>query len=408
MSRREQWKVDAQARELGEARELGAYRHGYESGNHGLTQQGWGGFLIGLGLLAGIPFGAQASGHAQAALFGVVGVMVAVGVVLIRTAPREKADWIFLYADGIAQVLEGQPPRVVPWAMLDHVSSTYSPGTEDTDPSLKTIRVAGLDGTVITADASRCNGIGQLDRNIGQVVAGMRLPAALAQYHSGTPVLFGDVSVSPDGIGSAGGGAWTPWRDIRSIRLSPYLIDLQTRARIKDRQIGLAGVPDSCVAILLIQELTSQLGIRQKGSPAAVPLSLRPAGERSTAALTAILSEADVSTVLGWPMEAVTRPVGRGPAGQVLRGGGVTLSLTLRNEGAYSAIDRAAARRLGRALPGLGDEAWLIKGDHTILMRVGRSTVKLTLTDSPPSGRAALLIPLAHIVAARLAAPRGG
>jgi hypothetical protein len=86
----------------------------------------------------------------------------------------------------------------------------------------------------------------------------------------------------------------------------------------------------------------------------------------------------------------------------------VTLSLTLRNEGAYSAIDRAAARRLGRALPGLGDEAWLIKGDHTILMRVGRSTVKLTLTDSPPSGRAALLIPLAHIVAARLAAPRGG
>ena len=267
MSRREQWKVDAQARELGEARELGAYRHGYESGNHGLTQQGWGGFLIGLGLLAGIPFGAQASGHAQAALFGVVGVMVAVGVVLIRTAPREKADWIFLYAGGIAQVLEGQPPRVVPWAMLDHVSSTYSRGTEDTDPSLKTIRVAGLDGT------------------------GMRLPAALAQYHSGTPVLFGDVSVSPDGIGSAGGGAWTPWRDIRSIRLSPYLIDLQTRARIKDRQIGLAGVPDSCVAILLIQELTSQLGIRQKGSPAAVPLSLRPAGERSTAALTAILSE---------------------------------------------------------------------------------------------------------------------
>jgi hypothetical protein len=92
MSRREQWKVDAQARELGEARELGAYRHGYESGNHGLTQRGWGGFLIGLGLLAGIPFGAQASGHAQAALFGVVGVMVAVGVVLIRTAPWEKAD----------------------------------------------------------------------------------------------------------------------------------------------------------------------------------------------------------------------------------------------------------------------------------------------------------------------------
>jgi hypothetical protein len=82
----------------------------------------------------------------------------------------------------------------------------------------------------------------------------------------------------------------------------------------------------------------------------------------------------------------------------------VTLSLTLRNEGTYSAIDRAAARRLGRALPGIGDEAWLIKGDHTIILRVGRSTVKLSLTDLPPSARADLLIPLAHIVAARLAA----
>jgi hypothetical protein len=71
----------------------------------------------------------------------------------------------------------------------------------------------------------------------------------------------------------------------------------------------------------------------------------------------------------------------------------------------YSAIDRAAARRLGRALPGIGDEAWLIKGDHTVIMRVGRSTAKLTLTEVPPSARADLLIALAHIVAARLTTP---
>ena len=268
--------------------------------------------------------------------------------------------------------------------------------------------MTGVDGTVITAEASRCHGIGQLDRDIGQVVAEMRLPAALAQYRSGTPVLFGGLSVSADGIAPAGGGARTPWRDIRSVRLAPYLIELQTRARVQDQRIGLDGVPDACVAILLIQELASQLGIRQKGSPASGPLALPPAGGRSTGAWPAILSEAEVSTVLGWPMEAVSSPVTGGPGGQVFRGGGVTLSLTLRDEGIYSAIDRRAARRLGRALPGLGDEAWLIKGDHTILMRTGRSTVKLTLTDSPPSARAALLMPLAHIVAARLTAPPGG
>jgi hypothetical protein len=404
VSRREQWQVDAQARELGEARELGAYRQGYQSVHHGVTQKGWGGFLIGLGLLAGIPFASQASGQARAVLFGVAGGLIALGAVLIKTAPREKADWIFLYAGGIAQVSEGQAPRVVPWNRLDHVTNEYSPGTEDCDPSLETTRVTGVDGTVITAEASRCNGIGQLDREIGRMVAAMRLPAAIEQYRNGTPVVFGGLSVSPDGIASAGSAGWTAWQDIRSIRVSPYLIELKTSAGTKDQRIGLDGVPDSCVAILLIQDLTSQLGIRQKGSPAAVSPPPRPAGELSTAAGAAILSEADVSTVLGWPMEAVPGLAGGGAAAQAFRGGGVTLSLTLRNEGTYSAIDRAAARRLGRALPGIGDEAWLIKGDHTIILRVSRSTVKLSLTDLPPSARADLLIPLAHIVAARLTA----
>ena len=46
-------------------------------------------------------------------MFGVVGALIAVGAVLVKTAAREKVDWIFLYAGGIAQVITGQDaPRV--------------------------------------------------------------------------------------------------------------------------------------------------------------------------------------------------------------------------------------------------------------------------------------------------------
>lgn len=121
-----------------------------------------------------------------------------------------------------------------------------------------------------------------------------------------------------------------------------------------------------------------------------------------TAASTA-LSETDVGTALGWPVEAVA---GAGPGELAARfqGGGVTVSLALRK---FRAIDRAVARRQGRALPGLGDEAWLLKGDHVLIVRVGPTTMTLTLAALPPSARAAVLIPLARIAAARLTASPG-
>jgi hypothetical protein len=52
---REQWQVDAQARDLGQARELGAYRRSCRAAR-GSRRTGWGIFLIGLGLLPGLAF----------------------------------------------------------------------------------------------------------------------------------------------------------------------------------------------------------------------------------------------------------------------------------------------------------------------------------------------------------------
>jgi hypothetical protein len=199
---------------------------------------------------------------------GVAAAMIALGVALIKTAPREKVDWIFQYAGGVAQLVEGEAvPRVVRWGLLGHVLKEYSDDPDDTCPSLLAVHVSGVDGTVIMAGSTYGLGLGQLERYVEGVVVAMRLAAAIEQYHSGVPVLFGGLSVSQDEIAWAGGAKRAAWRDIRSLRVQPYQIDLDASAWKAGHKIWLNDVPDSCVAVLLIQEAAAWAGVRQKGSP---------------------------------------------------------------------------------------------------------------------------------------------
>ena len=162
--------------------------------------------------------------------------------------------------------------------------------------------------------------------------------------------------------------------------------------------IGLADVPDSCVAVQLIQEASARRGVRQKGPPAAVAAS---AADRVTVAGTAELSQAEVSEVLGWPVETVTGP-GTGGQAARFRGGGADLSLAIRKR---HAADRAISGLLGRAVPGIGEQAWLLSGDRTLVVLAGPATVRLDLHGLPRSARADVLIPLARLATARLVAP---
>jgi hypothetical protein len=397
---REQWQVDAQARDLGQARELGAYRRSCRAAR-GSRRTGWGIFLIGLGLLPGLAFAGAAQAAARVAVLGAAGVLVALGAALIKTAPREKADWIFLYEGGIAQVIEGEAaPRVIPWDLLGHVLKEYSAGSEDTEPRLSAVHVAGSDGTVITAGSGYGGAVGQLERDVDEVTVAMRLPAAIERYGTGAPVSFGGLSVSQDEIAWDGGAGRAAWRDIRSVRVRPYQIELNSSRWTTGQVIGLEGVPDSCVAAQLIQEAAARRGVRQKGTPAAVAAS---AADCVTVAGTAELSQAEVSEVLGWPVETVTGP-GTGGQGARFRGGGADLSLAIRKR---HAADRAVTRLFGRAVPGIGEQAWLLSGDRTLVVLAGPATVRLDLHGLPRSARADVLIPLARLAAARLVVPPG-
>src|SRR5262249_57997935 len=100
---------------------------------------------------------------------------------------------------------------------------------------------------------------------------------------------------------------------------------------------------------------------------------------------------------------AVGRPVGvRGiggrAAGAVYRGKGITVIITVA-DGLLSILT-GPARRRGRPLPGIGDEAWLLNRGRTVIFGAGGLTGKVTVDGSavrslPPDVLTRLAAPVA-------------
>jgi hypothetical protein len=117
----------------------------------------------------------------------------------------------------------------------------------------------------------------------------------------------------------------------------------------------------------------------------------------------ALLTAEEVTAAVGRPVEVTGFQIGI--LGGVYRGEDLTVSITVA-KGALGGLSSGPARRWGRAVPGIGDEAWLINGHHTVVFRVGEHTGKVTV-----SGAAACALPpdvlprLATIIVGRLTGP---
>lgn len=411
LSLREQKKIDQWANEIGLTHELGVHRRSY-GGSYGPSTIGCGVFLGCGGVLFGLPAAIAQASQLPAAgplAFGVVAALIALGVVVVRMSPRQKVDWIFLYTGGIVQVIEGEHrPRVIPWALFDHMSKDFDTTPSDSDHphahTLKRCRAVGRDGSVIVADGKYGRAVERLAAELDEMVVAVRLPQAIEQFTSGAPVHFGRLTVSHEGLWWDHGDKRFAWKDIRSLRLAPDRIEVDTGGWRMSRRIDLTGMADPHVGLLLIQEMAPSLGVRLQGDPIATP-SEPPTAAQVTGAKTVLLSEIDVSEVLGRPVEAAVGVRLGGLHAGVFEGEGVRLSLALMPEGVFSTINRAAGNRFGRVLPGIGDKTWLLNSDRTAIIRAGRATAKLTLTGLPKPARAAVLTALAQIVATRLVTP---
>jgi hypothetical protein len=109
------------------------------------------------------------------------------------------------------------------------------------------------------------------------------------------------------------------------------------------------------------------------------------------------LSEAEVSAALGQPVR-VYRTGLPGWQGFIYRGASRTLSVTVTGS-RLGEIGQRSGSRGGRAVPGIGDEAWQLNRGRTVVFRLGPAYGKVTLSDP---GEPRLVAHLAATAATRL------
>jgi len=114
-----------------------------------------------------------------------------------------------------------------------------------------------------------------------------------------------------------------------------------------------------------------------------------------------LLTAEEVTAAVGRPVEATGFQIGM--LGGIYRGEDLTVSVTVAT-GALGGLSSGPARRWGRPVPGIGDEAWLINRHHTVVFRVGDHTGKITVSGAASCALPPDVLPrLGTTVAGRLA-----
>jgi hypothetical protein len=123
-------------------------------------------------------------------------------------------------------------------------------------------------------------------------------------------------------------------------------------------------------------------------------------GSAGPVAPAALLTADEISAAVGRPVQAVG--LGGGTTSAVYRGEGVTVIVSAA-EGIPGSLSYRPARRFGRPLPGIGDEAWQLNRDRTVVLRVGEITAKVTVGGSAARSLPPDVVPgLAATMAGRL------
>lgn len=116
----------------------------------------------------------------------------------------------------------------------------------------------------------------------------------------------------------------------------------------------------------------------------------------------ALLPPGEAAQILGGPVRETrfSPPFGAGVIYR--RGGGGTVTVIV-TDGLRGAASAGPARRAGRPLAGIGDEAWLLEEpDQAAVVCVAGLTAKITFVGRPGPAHARVLPGLAAAVAARL------
>ena len=174
--------------------------------------------------------------------------------------------------------------------------------------------------------------------------------------------------------------AWT--FDVGQAAFGQFPLGARIRARIAPRSMRLL---DLAMVGPEGEALPGQPRWGEAAGTGPAPWQTRPRASLATAAddpagpdpvlLGPLVTAADVEAVLGFGVRFRGTPT---PFATAYQGNGVTVSL-ITTSGRVGEVNARAARRSGRPLPGIGEEAWLLHRGRMAVVQAGGKTVKLTV-----------------------------
>jgi len=115
-----------------------------------------------------------------------------------------------------------------------------------------------------------------------------------------------------------------------------------------------------------------------------------------------LLTEAEAAELVG-PVVRTTPVPSQGGHNMIVKGRDATMSLIVTG-GGIATLNTMICRRAGTPLAGVGDEAWLLNRQRTVVARVGTHIIKLTMSRHSKTSDPHKLPRLAALVASRLPA----
>jgi hypothetical protein len=211
--------------------------------------------------------------HYSPVWLGAAIVTAVAGVLVMALAPRAKWDRLFWYPGGIAQRLTSEPePKILRWADATAVRVGFY---EDEDSlHLNECVVDGPDGLSITVDYGYKQGRDKLRafaQEAERAMTARLLPGLADTYRRGEPIVFGELTISQQGLSfrpaqaarlgqptRADSGPWQlAWPDIRLVRAhGPGRgVKVHLRPRIRGNHwVSLEGVPNGLIAHRVIEQ----------------------------------------------------------------------------------------------------------------------------------------------------------
>jgi hypothetical protein len=219
----------------------------------------WGGLCGVIVLVGGLPtvIGVAAGPYthvSKAVVAGVVGILLATCCILLGSglARATFTNRLYRYSGGLAQIVGNEPePRVARWADVKDFTVHYWESDEVT-PRIDGFWVTTSSGTSLPGVRGWRHRqelralVAEADRSLAP-----RLVSAMTEaYESGTPVSFGRVQVSKEGITLSAWpppGELTPWSQVKSIHMTH--IGAKNGDYVHEIIVGRKGLPTEEIRI---------------------------------------------------------------------------------------------------------------------------------------------------------------